>query len=460
MAGAKNTDNLHIGGAYCLIDDLQESQINNLSLRGDITKQEHRTSEELMNRIDFVLPVEEGYSASFNFAEFSPMVMNTVMGKPGFSQVPVDQSLANIFAAPFQFTHDPRLKTQKVQMLDTFGGVPKFQYLFHAMSNIDASAATPFRGITAQNVSSSSSTGYVGIYATISTSSSTHESILSPVAIVPHNTGASGNGDRIVVRVKLESDHTAGMRIKIYKTTYTKIAATNEYIGAYATDMGYTSPGTGSPDNDAFGWAAGAIAYYTILSGDVTAGYAQFSVYAKKAATSSSGRPPLPISSVTSADGLTSYVWLTDYNFIPQYKTGSGIKRVSTGNIPAYSQAIVNFYWDAGQVAQMPLGSQLARNPIVPIEFKIPFPNNVGWMLCHLHRGQIRTNWSLNISEGNWTEVPFDVTALDASDEFPYTPFGYWQMGGPIAQQITNLGNFGALMLGESALDALISMWA
>lgn len=431
---------LHLGSGRVRVAGRLIGQVNGVAVERDVTKAEHMTNVDLEFRRDFVLPIETRFSMRFTFEEVIPYNTNLLLGLPGYRAVPLDRKLGGNVLAPFQFVNDPRLFDEYPVLQMSAENRPIWSPMVYPMSSPNSSAKKPVVSVSAQNTSPAApaTTGYVGFFVTAESGvGGTNESILSNPIIIAHNTAAAGDGDIITLTVTLDpTSHTAGSMLRVYRAAYSYYPAYEMYQGTPAASMLYPDTGgLGLPD-------------YTILAGDVTNGYAVLTVTAKKALAV--GQPPLPFSSVKNYSGSVTYAWLTDFDIMPKWKGGSAIRRTlsaaeqggATGTILPFQTVKALYYYNAGDVAEMPLGTSNGENPVVPMSVEIPMPDQQSKIFINLYRVQVNQSFSFALNERDWTGVPFVGDALDAEDLYPDYPYGYWQVMGPLARRIMLGGNY------------------
>lgn len=431
---AQDKKSLHLGSARIRIAGRYVGQVSDVRLERDVTKAEHMTNTGLEFRRDHVIPVETRMGMSWTFQEIIPYNANLLFGMPGYRAVPADRRLAGAPIQPGTWEKDPRLNPERPTLGMSLEGQPIWSPMVYPMANPDISAFAPVTSVSAQNQAAPvpATTGYVGFFVTgcKAVGDSSNESIISNVAIVSHNTAATGDGDEIKLYVQLNSDLVATTALRVYRFDYTWNATYQTYVASTYSASQLFDVGAGVSET-------------VISAGDVTAGYKVLTVTAKK--TLLAGLPPVPWSSVTDWTGVTTYKWLTDYEVLPAHKGGSAIKRVPGGAIAEFETVHANYYYDAASVMELPLGTSRGENPTVPMQIEIPFPDGLSKIIIELHRVQVNSSATFALNERDWTNVPFAGDALDAEDLYPDYPYGFWQVMGPLATRAVQGGNYAAL---------------
>lgn len=431
---------LHLGGARVRVAGRHVGQVMDATLIRDVTKAEHMTNVNLEFRRDFVIPIETRFGLNFTFGEVLPYNANLMLGMPGYRGVPIDRKLSGNVNPPFQFIVDPRLYTEYPTLYMSLEGQPVWAPMVYTMGNPGSSAKPPAPSVSGVNASPAApaTTGYVGFFVTMAAAAGANESILSSPIIIPHNTAAAGDGDDINLTVTLiPGQHVAGDTIRVYRFTY-------QYFSAYKMYQG-TQSANAKVDLDGIG-----ATLYAITAGDVTNGYAVIAVKAKRATLA--GNPPLPLSAVTNYNGAITYEWLRDFDILPTWKTGSAIRRTltpieqagATGTIEPFQTVKAAYYYNAGDVAELPLGTSNGENPVVPMSLEIPLPDGQSKIFIELHRVQVNQSFTFAVNERDWTGIPFTGDALDAEELYPDYPYGYWQVMGPLARRIILGNNYSA----------------
>ena len=432
---AQDKKSLHLGSARIRIAGRYVGQVSDVRLERDVTKAEHMTNVGLEFRRDHVIPVETRMSMSWVFQEIIPYNANLLFGMPGYRAVPADRRLAGAPIEPGTWAKDPRLTTEYPTMGMSLEGQPIWSPMVYPMANPDINAFNPVTSVAAQNQAAPGGTpGYVGFFVTAinAKADTTKESIISNVAIVQHDTAAAGDGDAINLYVQLTAELAALNALRVWRFDYTWNEEYQTYI---------CTSGTGDHAYELVALEDG----YEITAGDITNGYATIPVTGKKALTAASGLPPLPISKFSSWDAATTFVWLEDFEILPNHKGGCSTKRVPTGAIGEFETVKAAYYYDAAGIKELPLGNSGGENPAVPMQIEIPFPDGISKILIELHRVQVNSSATFALNERDWTNVPFQGDALDAEELYPDYPYGFWQVMGPLANRAVQGGNYAAL---------------
>lgn len=425
-----------LGGARVRVFGRYVGQTLDAELTKDVTKAEHTTNVGIEFVRDHVLSIMTAYGVSWTFQEIIPFNANLMINSPGFRAVPVDRKLSSPAIDPDIATGYGLIQVE----YPTFGkkatgvGTPTWCPLLYPMHNRDLAAPDPAYSISAVNAATPGSVlSYVGYYVTLTDATGTvneggHESTISNVAIVPvYNAGAPG--DTVNITVKWFDGTVPAVNAAVYRYVYTYNSTYDTYIGTFvavaAHDFGaaveHTSLAgkTATPDG---GWTISI----AVNTGSVLVG----------------AKPPLPVEEVVHPVTGTSADWLTDYEINANFRGGSAIKRTATSStIGEFETWQVSYVYNAGAIAEAPLGTTEGENTVLPVTLEIPFTDNLSKMVIHLWEVQTNANFRLATNERDWMGIPFVGEALDASDEYPDYPYGYVQVMGPLASRIVQGGN-------------------
>lgn len=436
---AQDKPALVIGGGVIKTSGRFIGQVNDIAVATEIAKAEHATNVGVQFTTDYVLPIMSGASISWVFQEISPYNVNYMLGQPGYRMAPSDRRLSNPAIEPGGFGDYGLLAEEYPTLGLSLEGFPMWSPLTHPIWNPNSSAPEPVRSVVAKNDETPSLpiTDYWGFTATMSDPTDTHESVLCNIHVVPQYSTT----DSFTVRVNLDSSHVATDIVKIYYFAYGYNSDLRSYYGTYTT--------TALADLDGGGTVN------TVLDAtDITNGYVDITVdttYARIA-----GLPPTGIAKCTSIDG-TTYEWLTDYEFDPNYRTGAQIRKSANpgGSINDWETVYVQYYYNGNEIIEAPLVQSDGSNPVVPITAIIPFPDNRSKLIIELPRVQIKNNMAIAVNERDWMGMPFAGKALDASDIYPDYPYGWLQIAGPMAARARAFGNvpFGAGIAGYETDD-------